>query len=359
MNEFEIVSHTGGKLRILTSQNSVGFHHQSDNAASMFQLGFSLVDHSLRYVPVGGLGTNNMPNGSVPIYMFSDSEGFFGRACPNCNGYFRTDSGGEEYYCPYCSHLDNTLAFNTANQQAYIQIYIQTIVAAIVNKIDVEIDLDEMIAKLPNNNSPFVYSEERQQRHNQCKECKVMYDIIGEFGCCPNCGKLNAFEVFNEKLAHSLKRLNNASIIETDKELQHTEYAEILKNCVSDFEAMAKDIRDELLRIPATPNRKEELKRINFQRINEANEKLSKWFDIDFLNAVSEIDKLFINICFQRRHILTHNSGVVDEKYIRDTNDQTVRLNQRIKIDKDEACKLIHLTRTIAKRLFDSFESIN
>lgn len=357
MNDFEIVPHTGGKLKILPS--SINFHHQSDHAASMFQLSFSIVDYSLRYLPLGGLGSNNVPNGSVPIYMFSDSEGYFGRTCPNCNSYFRTDSGGEEYYCPYCSHFDNTLAFNTINQQTYIQAYIQTVVAAIVNKTEVEIDLDEIIATLPNNSSPFVYAEERQQRHNQCKVCKVRYDIIGEFGCCPNCGKLNTFEVFNEKLGYLLKRLNNATNLVTDRELQNIEYADILKNCVSDFEAMAKDIRDELIRIPATPERKEEIKRINFQRIFEANENLRAWFAIDFLKPIPEEDKHFINYCFHRRHILTHNSGVVDDKYIRNTNDQSVRLNQKIKIENDEASRLIHLSRTVAKKLFDGFESIS
>ncbi|CAM4247911.1 hypothetical protein PAAL109150_17390 [Paenibacillus alkaliterrae] len=44
--------------------------------------------------------------------------------------------GDEEYYCPYCSHFDNTLGFNTVNQQTYIQAYLQTVVAEIINKTD-------------------------------------------------------------------------------------------------------------------------------------------------------------------------------------------------------------------------------
>jgi hypothetical protein len=318
-----------------------------------------LIDGSLSYVPFGGIGTNNIPNGAIPIFVFSDIEGYFGRTCPVCNGYFRTDSGGEEYYCPYCSHFDNTFAFTTANQHEYIQVYIQTIFSSLQEKSDIEIDLDDIIANLPNNTSPFVYSEERQQKNNECKSCKTRFDILGEFGCCPNCGKLNTFEVFNDSLNRLLKRLNNPTLLEVEQEIQLNEWADILKNCVSDFEAMAKDIRDELLRLPATPNRKEEIRRVSFQRVFDANENLSKWFDIDFLNGVSDEEKFFINRCFHRRHILTHNSGVVDEKYIKNTNDTSVRLNQKIKVEKDEAIKLISLTRAIAKKLFDGYNSIS
>ncbi|WP_045523082.1 hypothetical protein [Neobacillus niacini] len=358
MKQFEIVPHTGGKLMIVPSQNMIGFENQSDHAAASFQLCFSLVDGSVTYIPFGGLGTNNIPNGGIPIYVFSDNEGYFGRTCPVCNGYFRTDSGGEEYFCPYCSHFDRSLAFSTATQREYIQVYINTVLSALQDKCDTKIDLDGIIANLSNNRSPFVYSEERQQRNNKCKSCKTRYDILGEFGCCPNCGSLNTFEVFNDSLNRLLKRLNN-SLIEVEPETHSYEWVDVLKNCVSEFEAMAKDISKQLVRLPATPSRKEEIRRINFQRISEANDNLSNWFGIDFLKGISNEDRLFISRCFHRRHILTHNAGVVDEKYIKNTEDTTVRLNQKIYVEKDEAIKLISLMRTIAKKLFDGYESIS
>ncbi|WP_312475758.1 hypothetical protein [Neobacillus sp.] len=356
MKQFEIVPHTGGKISIVPSENSIGFQNQKDHATAVFQLGLSLVDGSVTYVPFGGIGTTTMPKGAIPIYVFSDKEGYFGKSCPACKGYFRTDSGGEEIYCPYCSHFDNTLSFLTETQQEYIEIYIKTVLIALQEKSDIEIDLDNIIANLSNNSSPFVYSEERQQRSNKCKSCKIRYDILGEFGCCPNCGKLNTFEVFNESLSRLLKRLNNSSL---EQETQSSEWADVLKNCVSEFEAMAKDINKELLRIPATPSRKEAISRISFQRISEANESLSKWFDIDFLKGISNEDRIFINRCFNKRHILTHNSGVVDDKYIKNTDDTTVRLNQKIYVEKDEAIKIINLLRSTGKKLIDGYESIS
>jgi hypothetical protein len=359
MNQFEIVPHTGGKLRILASKNVIGHENKSDHAVKMYQLCFSLIDGSIRYAPFGGIGTDNVPNGSIPIPVLSDNEGYFGRICPACNEYFRTDAGGEEYYCPYCSHFEHTLAFTTSNQREYIKTYIQTIISALETKSDIEIDLDDIVANLPNNHSPFVYSEERQQKNSSCKSCKTRYDILGEFGCCPNCGQLNTLDVYNDNLNLLLKRINNSSLMEVEEEIQYNEWAEILKNCISDFEAMAKDIRDELFKIPATVDRKAELRSVSFQRIFEANESLSKWFGIDFMKGVSDEDKLFLNRCFQRRHILTHNSGVVDDKYIKNTNDTTVRINQKIRIEKDEAFHLIALMRAIGKKLFDGYSSIS
>lgn len=352
MKQFEIVPHTGGKISIIPSENSIVFTNQSNHATALYQLGYSLKDSSLTYIPFGGIGTNNL----IPIYVFSDKEGYFGKNCPECNKYFRTDSGGEDIYCPYCSHYDNTLSFLTVIQQEYIKIYIKTIISALQEKVNIEINLDSIIAELTNNSSPFVYSEERQQNSYKCKSCKTRYDILGEFGCCPSCGKLNTFEVFNDSLNRLLRRITNTS---SEPETDSFEWADVLKNCVSDFEAMAKDISKELLRIPATPSRKEAIKRINFQRINEANENLSKWFDIDFLKGLTNDDRFFLNRCFHMRHILTHNSGVVDEKYIKNTDDTTVRLNQKIYVEKDEVIKLISLTRTIGKKLLDGYESIS
>jgi hypothetical protein len=268
------------------------------------------------------------------------------------------NSGSEVFFCPYCSHLDTTTEFLTINQSEYIKAYLEKIIYAFHEKIDIEIDLDDIITNLSNNKSPIVYSEQRQQSSYECKVCKTKYDILGEFGCCPGCGKLNTFEVFNQKLNRLLKRLNN-TILENESETHKSECADVLKNCITEFEAMAKDISDELQRIPATPKRKKDIKNLNFQKITEANENLIKWVDIDFLMGVSSEDKIFINRCYHKRHILTHNAGIADEKYIKNTADNNVRLNQKIYVEKDEALKLIYLMRIIAKKLFCGFESIS
>lgn len=357
MHEFEIIPHTGGKLFISPSNNEIGFHHRSDHAARIYQLSFSIIDGSVRYIPTGGLGKNNVPNGSVPIYIFSDKEGFFGRVCPSCEKTFRTDAGSEEYHCSYCSHRDHSLAFTTRNQWEYIQAYIQLVVSALQERKDIEIDLDNIIANLTHNKSPLIYTEERLQQLNICKECKTEYDILGAYGFCPYCGEPNIFEVFNDNLKMLIKRAN-ATVAQSEDVYQNL-WDEMLKNCVSEFESMSKAIRDQLVKLPAIPQRRKDIEGLNFQRIKDAHLKLKAWFGIDIFTGLSHDNIDFILISFERRHLLTHSLGVVDQKYLDNTIDKSVRLNQKIKVSKEEALRIIETTRNIGKRLYDGFRSIS
>ena len=61
---------------------------------------------------------------------------------------------------------------------------------------------------------------------------------------------------------------------------------------------------------------------------------------------------------FNRRHILTHNGGRVDQEYLDSTGDTTVRLHQKIVVRSKEVRRLLPLLKRAAGNLFDAFESI-
>lgn len=87
--------------------------------------------------------------------------------------------------------------------------------------------------------------------------------------------------------------------------------------CVAAFEGAGNDIKQQLGRLPATPKRKEEIAGLN-------------WLGIDILRGVSPGDQDFINVMFNRRHVLSHSAGRVDQKYLDRTGDRSVGLSQRI-----------------------------
>jgi hypothetical protein len=58
----------------------------------------------------------------------------------------------------------------------------------------------------------------------------------------------------------------------------------------------------------------------------------------------------------QKRHILIHNGGVVDEEYLRLAGDTTVRLDERIRIKSNEAKRLLTLVSEMASNLLDNVE---
>lgn len=136
--------------------------------------------------------------------------------------------------------------------------------------------------------------------------------------------------------------------------------------CLSEFEALAKHLRQRLLCFPMTANRMKEVEALNFQRPLQTDEPLRQWFDIGMLRwngnttkpprAIPQDDLQFINKMIHRRHILMHNGGVVDQDYLDLSGDTQARLGERIRIRGNEAKRFIEAVRELGLNLLDNVE---
>jgi hypothetical protein len=61
---------------------------------------------------------------------------------------------------------------------------------------------------------------------------------------------------------------------------------------------------------------------------------------------------------FHRRHVYEHNGGEVDEKYLKDSGDTSVRLKQAIRETQASAHRLTGLVAKMANNLHSSFHDI-
>ena len=328
--------------------------------SALIQMGISLDGKRLEYWPIRGV--NERPpepeSPMVSAFLVSDREGYFGRNCPRCKSYFRTKNPREIIQCPYCACRGSNAAFTTPNQLEFIDKIRESYLAVFQSKQSATIDLDKIAAELPSNRPTWAYSEERQQSRFECPKCETKYDILGEYAGCPTCGKRNALQVFERSIGEVEQRLEKAEAELKDRQEREVEW-EKLSRCISDFEAMARDIQGQLLLLPSTPRRRKELQSLSFQNILKADECLDRWFGFDVLSRFPEADKCFLNRMFNRRHILTHNGGRVDQEYLNNTGDSTVRLNQKIVVRSKEIRRLLPLLRTCAQNLFAGFESIS
>lgn len=186
--------------------------------------------------------------------------------------------------------------------------------------------------------------------------CKIRY--LGEYGGCPCCNKRNYLEVISKKLEKIDKRFLEAEEKLSDRHDREVEW-ENLTRCVSEFEAMANDLKKQLLTIPTTSKRKSDIENLSFQNILKVNDCIKNWFGYEILEGLLENDRKFLNIMFNRRHVFTHNAGKVDQEYLDNTGDTKVRLNQVIRLRSREIKRLIPLISQISKNLIQGFESIN
>jgi hypothetical protein len=131
---------------------------------------------------------------------------------------------------------------------------------------------------------------------------------------------------------------------------------EALLRCVSEFEAMAKDIRDILLNLRLMPERSKMLSSVSFQRISDAADALKTVWGIDLFRAIDPNDRLFLVKMFYRRHVFTHNGGVVDEEYLERSADVSVRLGEKLRLRSNEIQRLLPLIGKLAQNLFSAFE---
>lgn len=66
----------------------------------------------------------------------------------------------------------------------------------------------------------------------------------------------------------------------------------------------------------------------------------------------------FAILMFHRRHVYEHNGGEVDEKYIRDSGDKSVRPKQLISESSDSAFRISSIVLKMIENMHTGFHSI-
>lgn len=333
---------------------------------SMYLVAMSLDGrHLLDSVPPGGLGQVMVyPKPSVLAFMQSDQQGMWGRTCPYCKKYFRTGHIMGTTYCPYCAQPGPDLAFLTKEQRAYLTAFYDAYARAHLERKNTTLEL----AKITDAVASWHYSEEKQQQHFVCQTdlCGAQTDILGEHGYCPRCGRTNARKLFLDAIDGELARFETVKNTVTDRRERESVWEEMTKNAVSKLEALGKHLRRRLLGYPLTASRRKQLENLNFQQPLVANASLKEWYGVGLLEwpgtetnpkrIVEPDDVPFIRKMVQRRHILIHNGGIVDQEYLELSGDATVRLDERIQIRSREAKRFLEVVRQMGMNLLDNVE---
>lgn len=361
MEEFQEIAHTGGKIEFLYSEEHSGvaikISHCNPWATTMVQLCISYDGEILDFVSIGGIGAViPYPQPSMLVFLLSDREGLFGQRCPKCKSYFRSNSITGDTTCPYCGNIEKGIEYLTENQLKFLKYFCESYIQAHNEKRDIIIDLDNLLKDFPDNTPEWIYPEERQQTKKICK-CHCVYDILGDFGVCPVCAKPNFTEIITSKFDEFENQFNDVDKNISERTDRKVEW-EKLTRCVSDFEALANNIRIHLVNLPVTPKRRSDMNRLSFQRILNAASAIKDWFDIDIFDGISDDEQQFLNKMFNRRHVFTHNGGRIDQEYINNTKDTSVRLNQTITFRSREIKRLIPLVRKCSENFINGYESI-
>jgi hypothetical protein len=292
---------------------------------------------------------------TISVSIKPDKEGYLGRECPNedCEKYFKVTpgtgtSGDSVCHCPYCGHQAAPQMFATRQQIKYARsVATSQLVGALRRDLKaLEFDYKPRGAfgigfsmKLqPSAPVPIHrYQEIDLETEIVCEQCTLRYAIYGVFGWCPDCGIHNSFQILTKNLELTRKKLMLAESV--DQDLAATIVVDALAGLVGAFDGFGREVC-------ADP-------RASFQNPEGGRKRVLEQLGFDMADAVSTSEWRYCCTSFQKRHLVAHRMGVVDEDYIKRTNDPAAVVGRKIIVDASEVVTVIGIVERIGKRLFD------
>ena len=304
------------------------------------------------------------------ISLPADEEGLIGRECPmpECEGYFKLQPGtglkGENLptNCPYCGHNAGSDKFFTKAQVEYAKSVVMREISGALLKDLKSLEFNHrpsggfgigISMKVSGQPTPIRrYREQKLETEVVCDRCTLRYTIYGVFGFCPDCAIHNSLQILNKNLELVQKLLAMAERQESQVAQHLIENA--LEDCVSAFDGFGR----ETCRVFASKAVKpEKAAEIRFQNIVGARDRVTEQFGIDFAATASPTDWSHVLRAFQKRHLLAHKMGVVDEGYLSATGDSPSLLGRKVSIAAPEVREYVTKLQSLGKELFDLLES--
>lgn len=306
---------------------------------------------------------------SIP--MGNDEDGFFGRECPNenCLGYFKIELGtgliGEDLpcHCPYCGQTGPHDTFWTQDQLEFAR-------SVAMRKVQEHVDdmLEDVFKPIPRRRNDFIsisfdvkpgrplplhrYQEAQLETTVVCDSCGLRYAVYGVFAHCPDCGAHNSFVMLDSNLELASKELELAGTL--DEPMSGQLVSDALENAVAAFDAFGREAFRVNAKLSSIPDRARSL---SCQNLDRAKQRIQTLFSIDISDPFDEAEWTELVRAFQKRHLIAHKMGVIDEAYIATTRDPIAINGRKATLSALEVAGVIPLVRRLGKYVKTRLES--
>jgi hypothetical protein len=164
------------------------------------------------------------------------------------------------------------------------------------------------------------YVEEKIRQIITCDACRCRYAVYGVTIHCPWCGE----GAFHQHLTQGAKTIRVLAEEADHIGAQHGQqacdrmYGNAYEDVVSLFEGMLKILYRHAVRKRFGEADAEKMigkVKVNFQRLSGAAEFFDRDLAIKLFDSISPKQRAVLALVFAKRHVLTHNLGLIDEKY--------------------------------------------
>jgi uncharacterized Zn finger protein (UPF0148 family) len=315
----------------------------------------------------------------VPIQLPLDDDGYLDRRCSHleCESDFkvlfddwRDIVRDEEVFCPLCCHTADSGEWNTESQQEHIQQaakrYMQKQLgeafrssARRFNQSQPRGGFISMSMSYRPGPLPIllpISASETMRQQSACEKCQCRYSSIGAAFFCPACGHNSASSTFDGAVATVSKTLEALEVIQqalihaVGMDTAEDSIRQICENglvkLVSAFQRFAE------ARFDVIPNRANFTPRRNlFQNLSESNDLWQLSIGSSYKDMLSAAEHADLERYFQKRHLLAHREGLVDQPYIDKSGDNSYAVGQRLIIRSDSVRRLADLVAKLANEL--------
>lgn len=319
----------------------------------------------------------------VPISIPSDEDGYFGRECPSCEAPFKMRD--DEYKalpeeieltCPYCGHQEEHSAFMSGAQHARAMAAAEGLLEQWMHgqlndilgstfgrpssrprRRDSFISIETSYAPgtpPPVRELPEVL-EEQTRRVVECSSCGNHHAVYSATSFCPVCGPRPT----GEKVLEAIIAAREALAVEDrlgEDERETLRAAGVferfavdaIESTVSLFEIFA---REQFSRRVPDAQQHTKGKGNVFQRLDDTSALFAEHADVDLIELAGVEHWQRLKRTFARRHVLTHNGGIVDEKFLNQVPDSRLQLGQRLVVRRADAAQALDDLEAVVRAL--------
>lgn len=303
---------------------------------------------------------------AVPIPV--DDAGYFGRACPACERLFKmlhieyeALPDDLELTCPYCGERQDHSEFLTADQLermrsaglAAAEQYVHDALGDMLQRTFgrsanrsrgslLSIEWSYRPGNPPMPSRLYEYVEEQVRRTFTCRRCGTHTAVYGAAAFCPVCGPREAVEevceaIATQRLALALPDQLSEDLREQARAAgvfdQHAESA--IKEVVTLFETFTRSVFTNVVSGADAILRSE--RRTAFQNLADTERLFTEHARWSVAAAVGATTWARLGVTFEKRHLLTHRHGQVDQRYLNQVQGSRLRIGQRLIITRQEA----------------------
>lgn len=315
---------------------------------------------------------------SISISIQTDEKGYIDKQCPSkqCEFLFKVNEEDwsnlfrdEAVWCPMCRHEAPADQWFTTEQVAHSKSEALTVVKGEINNA-LRSGAQKFNRNQSRNGLISMSMEVRggtqrtytlpakaadiMQLEILCDNCSARFAVIGSAYFCPACGVNSVVRTYHDSLRKIGAKKNSEEIVRqalvdaTGNDEAELTCRSLRETCLSDgvtaFQKYCEGLYEPFGKAPFNA----------FQRIDEGSELWRSALGMGYESWVSAQELSSLKVLYQKRHLLAHNDGIVDQRYVEKSGDPIYKIGQRLVVSKGDIESLLSLLEKLGRGLGDA-----